>query len=254
MSVVTLVTTEIAKPWLRWTELNPRMPGHLKRLKILKALAGMGGNSPDMPIFKILRLIRPCQTMSDHVRVPYVPGDGCVVYDIYIYICMASTAYTACYDGNWLRAKWRCHEIVKVPPWRIRRGHPGGSADGVLDGHGIRPKMSQVWKRWAPNPPRSSITRHPKLQISPAEEFCKNSDVICIYLSHICHFLSASKRMLELLACSSEARVGQNLPEMERLGTQNQELNLVRICLNHSEIMTISKIYSKIQKSFILKF
>lgn len=62
------------------------MPGHLKRLKILKALAGMGGNSPDMPIFKILRLIRPCQTMSDHVRVPYVPGDGCVVYDIYIYV------------------------------------------------------------------------------------------------------------------------------------------------------------------------
>lgn len=60
--------------------------------------------------------------------------------------------------------------------------------------------------------------------------------------------------MLELLACSSEARVGQNLPEMERLGTQNQELNLVRICLNHSEITTISKIYSKIQKSFILKF
>ena len=48
--------------------------------------------------------------------------------------------------------------------------------------------------------------------------------------------------MLELLACSSEARVGQNLLEMERLGTQNQELNLVRICLNHSEI-----IHSKMQ-------
>ena len=117
------------------------MPGHLKRLK---ALAGMGGNSPDMPIFKILRLIRPCQTISDHVRVPYVPGDRCVVYDMYIYMDMdmaytAYTAYTACIgmpiDGNWLRARWRCHEIVKVAPWRIRRGHPGRSAmamDGMI--------------------------------------------------------------------------------------------------------------------------
>ena len=43
----------------------------------------------------------------------------------------AYTAYTACIgmpiDGNWLRARWRCHEIVKVAPWRIRRGHPGVS-------------------------------------------------------------------------------------------------------------------------------
>ena len=121
------------------------MPGHLKRLKILKALAGMGGNSPDMPIFKILRLIRPCQTMSGY----HMYQVTVVWYTIYIYVWRLRRIRhaSACYDGNWLRAKWRCHEIVKVPPWRICRGHPGGSADGVLDGHGIRPKMSQVWKR-----------------------------------------------------------------------------------------------------------
>ena len=72
---------------------------------------------------------------------------------IYIYMDMdmaytAYTAYTACIgmpiDGNWLRARWRCHEIVKVAPcWGVM-GDPPGMAMAI-DGHGMI--RSQKWKR-----------------------------------------------------------------------------------------------------------
>ena len=95
---------------------------------------------------------------------------------IYVYIYMAYPACTACIgmlsNGNWLRARWRCHEIVKVAPWRIRRGHP--DLPGICQGWPWHDPWKSVENRMEkvspPNPPRSSITRHPKLQISPAEE------------------------------------------------------------------------------------